>query len=391
MEPVAGTWVSNAPWAPTGYGTQTKLVVSRMVADGHKIAVAANYGLEATMTDNDGITVYPRGFDVMGNDVIGPYYDDWVRQYPNARHAMFTLYDVWVFNSPRFDDIPTVSWVPIDHMPCPPAVAGFLSKPNVTPVAMSRYGEQMLRERNIDCVYIPHAIDLDVFKATPSVTANGATLTGRQMMNVPDDAYVVGMFNANKGWPCRKAWVENIVAFARFAANHDDAVLYVHTDSSNATGGIDLRQFIQHVGLKESQFRFVNQFAFRMGIPQDGLAALMTACDVGLLASYGEGFGITAIEMQACETRVIVNNFSAQPELVADGWLTDCQPWWDPAQQAWFAQPLIGSIVEQLEAAYQAGRSRSTKARTHIQANYEVNRVYDEAWRPLLAGIGGNR
>ena len=29
--PIAGLWVSNAAWAPTGYGTQTKQVVSRMM------------------------------------------------------------------------------------------------------------------------------------------------------------------------------------------------------------------------------------------------------------------------------------------------------------------------------------------------------------------------
>jgi len=43
-QPVAGLWCSNAAWSPTGYGTQTKQVVSRMIKDGHAIAVAANYG-----------------------------------------------------------------------------------------------------------------------------------------------------------------------------------------------------------------------------------------------------------------------------------------------------------------------------------------------------------
>jgi len=32
-----------------------------MVADGHHVAVAANYGLEGTVSDWEGMTVYPKG------------------------------------------------------------------------------------------------------------------------------------------------------------------------------------------------------------------------------------------------------------------------------------------------------------------------------------------
>ena len=39
-------WLSNAPWARTGYGTQCNLFAPRMKALGHEVAVICFYGLE---------------------------------------------------------------------------------------------------------------------------------------------------------------------------------------------------------------------------------------------------------------------------------------------------------------------------------------------------------
>jgi glycosyltransferase involved in cell wall biosynthesis len=382
---IAATFHSNAPWAATGYGTQTKQLVTRMISDGHAIAVAANYGLEATITEWDGITVYPRGYDVWNNDVVGPYFDEWSAQHSGYKAMQFTLFDVWVLNSPRFDDIPTASWVPIDHLPAPPAVVDFLKKPTVTPIAMSKFGRDMIRNAGLDCEYVPHGIETSVFRPTARVDIGGRRMTGREIMGIDESAYVVGAFNANKGTsPSRKAWAENILAFSIFARNHSDAVLYLHTDRHGAMGGLKLDELVRSVGLEERQYRFVNQWAYRTGIPQEGVAALMTATDVGLLPTMGEGFGLTAVELQATGTKVIVNNFSAQPELVGDGYLVEGQPWWDASQRAWFNLPMVGSIVEQLEAAYAAGRGRSQKAIDFVVKNYDADVVYNDLWRPVL-------
>jgi hypothetical protein len=43
-------------------------------------------------------------------------------------------------------------WAPIDHYPIPPQVLKVLGHGRVRPVAMSRYGEQMLRDCDLDPV-----------------------------------------------------------------------------------------------------------------------------------------------------------------------------------------------------------------------------------------------
>jgi glycosyltransferase involved in cell wall biosynthesis len=390
VEPIAGLWVSNAAFAPTGYGTQTQQVVSRMVKDGHRMAVAANYGLEAIFTQWEGIEHFPRGFEQYSNDMIHPYFLDWSRQNPNYRHHVFTLYDVWVFNHPRWDEMPVVSWVPIDHMPIPPKVTEFLKKPNVFPIAMSKFGAGLLQRAELDHAYIPHAIDTQLFKPTPEVVEDsGKRRTGRQMMgDIPEDAFVVGIVNANKGTtPVRKAFDAQLLAFSIFAEKHDDAILFLHTERYGGMAGIALDPLIQACGIPDEKIRFVNQYQLRIGIPQEVMAALYSGMDCLLSPTLGEGFGITVIEAQACETPVIVNNFSAQPELISDGVSVQGQPIWDAAQQAWFQMPLVADIVQALELMYERKGERSSEARRHVVENYDADKVYADLWRPLLEDL----
>ena len=109
--------------------------------------------------------------------------------------------------------------------------------------------------------------------------------------------------------------------------------------------------------------------------------------DVLLCTSRGEGFGIPVIEAQACGTRVIVSDWTAQPELCGDGWLVQTQPEWDPMQDSWFATPLVGSIVDALKSAYAAGGGHSDKA-VEWSAEYEADYVFEKYWKPVLAKAG---
>ena len=386
MKKIAGIWVSNAPWAPTGYGTQTKQVVSRMIADGHNMAVAANYGLEATQTNIDGIEVFPKGTDAYSNDVVYPYFMDWKRQHPEGKPFVFTLYDCWVFQGAKWDEMPVVSWVPIDHTPVPPKVAQFLVKDNVRPVAMSKFGADQLTRAGIACDYIPHAIDTDLMKPTPNYYTSAGARSGRDIINAPRDAFVVGIVNANKGTaPVRKAFAEQILAFSIFAADKPDAALYLHVERFGAYGGISIDAIIKACGLRDDQYVYVNQYQNMIGIPDDAMAVIYSALNVLLAPTLGEGFGITVAESQSCGVPVIVSDFSAQPELVGDGWKVPGQPLWDAAQLAWFQIPNVHAIVNALNEAYERKDEKtSTTARKFIVDNYNADMVYDQMWRPLF-------
>ena len=379
-------WASNSPYAQTGYGTQTAQVTTRLRDAGHKVAIASNYGLEGATSQWESIPHFPRGFDMYSNDVVPAYMQMWKHENPDLAPLLITLFDVWVFKGSAWEQLDQIaSWVPIDHFPAPPLVIEWCKRPNVRPIAMSQFGHDMLDQAGCNPLYVPHAIDTNIYRPSETFTNNDSDpMGGREFMNVPADAFVVGMVSANKGTaPIRKAFPEAFLAFSMFAAKHDDAVLYIHTDARGVMGGIDLIYLAKACGVKPEKIVFVDPFVWQMGVPDHVMASVYTNMDVLLQPSMGEGFGIPAIEAQACGTPVIASNATAQPELIGDGWVVDGQPWWDAHQKAWLVTPRVDAIVEALEDAYQRNRERSTKA-IEFAAQYEADYVFNTYWKPAL-------
>lgn len=390
-DPLAITWYSNAMWAETGYGSQTKQAVPRLAAEGHSVAIATNYGLQATQMIYEGIPHYPQGVDGYSNDTVGSIFKDWSNQHPQQTPLCIALFDAWPLKGPAWDNMPVGIWTMIDHLPVPPAVLSFLEKPNVTPLAASRYALNQIQAASVDALYVPMAIDTDLYKPSPTWSNGPRTMTGRELMGFDEDVFVVSCINANKSGNGvhRKAWAENLMAFSIFAKRHDDVRLYIHTERHGKFGGVNFDPLLESLGIHPHQYQIVNQWANMVtGIPNEAMAALYTASDVLLASTYGEGFGLTVAEAGACETPAIVSDFTCQPELVSeDSFIVGGQMWWDSLQTAWWQIPSVAQIVEALEAAYARGRFRSTAQREHIVANFDADTVYEQWWKPALATL----
>ena len=77
-------------------------------------------------------------------------------------------------------------------------------------------------------------------------------------------------------------------------------------------------------------------------------------------------------------------------ELTGAGWLVNGDPCWDRAQQSWFISPHVRSIVDALEAAYQARDDLELRARAvEFAAGYDADLVADAYWRPALERLAG--
>lgn len=379
---------SNSPGAPTGYGNQGQLLAERMIRSGIKFASLSNYGLEGRheilTIAGQKVPHYPRGFTHYSIDVIPTWMNDFANKNQDRKTVLMTLYDVWVYQEMKYDD-PIVSWVPLDHITPPPKVIEFLKKENVIPVTMAPHGQEQLASVDIESTYIPHGIDTKLYKPTPMISG----LPGKEFMGVPDKTFLVGIVAANKanGSIHRKAFAENLLAFALFHKKYPDSQIYIHSEPSRVYGGFDLAALLKAVGLDKNAVILPDRDMLRTGYPEEAMAGFYTAFDVLLSTSYGEGFGIPTIEAQACGTRVITSNFAASKDLASeDSWKIDGQPFWDEAQTSFFSIPSVNSISKALEEAYHAERGTSQVA-IDFAKQFDFDKLWEEKWIPFWTEI----
>jgi glycosyltransferase involved in cell wall biosynthesis len=376
------TVFSNSPGQPTGYGIATEALVERLKRDGADVAVTSNYGHEGIKTNYKTkygkIPLYPRVSDVYSNYAAPLNHKHFRSQHPNQPDLMITLYDVWVFKGKY--EFPIASWVPIDHMPLPPLVAEWVKRENVTPLAMSKFGQRQMADKGVDSEYVPHSVDTKIFKPVEAIGKQSLS----EYMGLPNDKFIVGMNAANKasGLLHRKAFGENLMAFSIFCKKYPDAVLYLHTDAISPHGWnlIALAEMLQ---IPKDNLLLVDPITYRYGVDQRELAGIYSFMDVLLATSYGEGFGVPTIEAQACGTPVIVSDFAASSELVGEGWLVGGQPLWDDSQKAYFNIPAVPQIVDALENAYNRGKGRSEKA-IDFAKKFDHEVVWQNNWMPVL-------
>lgn len=383
---------ANAPHVKTGYGVQCALLADRLADLGHDVAVSSTYGQQGGMgtwvsPKGHRIPIYPCGYEVNSNDVLHNHAVHWFEG-DELGGWIITLLDVWCLVNPLLADFNIAAWTPIDHFPIPPEVLRFFERTGAVPVAMSRYGERLLFESGLDPVYVPLAVDAAAYVPTHTIDTPHGKVAARDIFDIPKDAFCVGMFAMNKGWARdRKGFNEALRAFAVFWQRHQESVLYMHSEKFGGAEGINLVELAQHAGIPPHALRWVDQYAYRMGLPAEMMAAAYTAMDVLLAPSHGEGFCVPLIEAQACGTPVIATDFSAQTELVGAGWLVEGQPEWDPAQHASYICPSIVDVVEKLEHAYAANLDEMQEKAVTFAGQYDAGRVFDAHWRPLLASL----
>ena len=373
-------WHSNAPWAPTGYGQQTQLFIRRLNQD-YPLAVSAFYGLEgARLRYLDDIPIYPCLGGSLGDQEILRHAKHWFESDDLRSGMTVTLMDVWPLTVEVWRELDLVSWVPVDHEPVQPSVVSFLEDTGAVPLAMSRFGERMLKDAGLDPIYVPHGIDTELLKPFDRKEA-------RRLIGVEEDRFVVGVVAANKGNPSRKSFNEIVQAFAVFRQEHDDAALYLHTDAQGVNDGVDLAALLRAAKIPKDSIFFGDQYRQLFDpIGTKLMAYLMSSFDVLLNPSRGEGFGIPVLEAQACGVPVIVTDFSAMPELCFAGWKVDCRREFTPAR-SWQVVPEVGDIVEALRHAYSLGpdtRREIMEQAVRGAAGYDARKVYDERMLPAF-------
>lgn len=399
---------SNAIWCNTGYGVQGKHLIPRfsampVVGGAENVVLYFWYGLAGGAMRLGPHLALP-GFG-------GPYGADLVGEH--VRHhnidAVITLVDVWTQEGVAESVSPAtwLPWFPVDTEPLSPRVLEVIEQRNgargearVVPVVYSKFGRRMLTDAGVESVYVPHGVDVDIYRVLEAgeeirVEGLGAfTWPAFRAHVAPSASHLAVMVAANKGFD-RKAFAEQFEAWARFAEGKPGARLYVHSDPLSIGNGPNLQHLAQALGIGDRVI-FPDRYSLLMGMyPPEYLALLYNAADVLLACSKTEGFGVPLIEAQACGCPVVTTDFASMPELVCYG--ISVRPagrMWHPHLEGWWAMPDVEGIAEALahlhtwDSRRASSRGRDASAEIHHEFGWDVVAA---GWQRVLEGVAVER
>jgi glycosyltransferase involved in cell wall biosynthesis len=322
----------------------------------------------------DGLTIYPRLRDRFGEDACIAHARDW------RADVTFTYQDIWVLDPLKLRQFRRwIPYVPIDSDPLMPAVAERLRLAYEI-ITFSRFGHRLLQKRGFSPTYIPHGVDTMTFVPTDKRKT-------RKHFGIPQGVYVFGMVAANLDNPSRKGFQEVLEAFQLFHRKHARSVLFLHTSASDPYLGFPIAEYATELGLGAVVYG-IPGYTAAFKLDSSEMARLYSAFDCLLAPSAREGFGLPIIEAQACGVPVIVNNTTSMPELVGAGAICETGWKWRLNRGANARQPDVRSLLEKMEEIYRSDHERlAARARRFAVANYDMNRIFEEKWKPYLSRL----
>ena len=171
-------------------------------------------------------------------------------------------------------------------------------------------------------------------------------------------------------------------------AERPDAHLYVHTIMQ---GHLNLLELAERYEIQRN-ISFSHPYPLVAGLCSvHDMAMIYSAADVLLSPSMGEGFGVPIIEAQACGTPVITGDWTSMSEITRTGRAI-------PKTEAIrYPVPHAGKVYgDMFIVRPEAVRDALVEATTwnHDPASvssavgeYEISRVWDEHWVPVLAKL----
>ena len=343
--------ISDSPWAPTGFGTNTRNIASIFAAAGHDVGYA---GCQNAEHQKNWETPWPLGqeeekvsFEILplmhpGQERFGEKsFPQWLEGF--KPDLIFTHLDLQMFQyvtegkkvtgvSIPFNDetgasinradfvklarkafkqsgktrFKLASIIPIDGQPSIPAWMNIMKEIDY-PIAMSYYGQKVL-EKDFDgykSTVISHGVDTDFFKPRD--------------LPIPNDAFVVGCVARNQH---RKNIPRLMRSFKLFVEKNnltpDDAKLLLHMD------------WTDHMGWNIEYMASERVYNIRDYIipptmgnieggehPDDnGMVDIYNMMDIHALPTGGEGFGIPTVESMSCGVPNVICNYTTSYELV---------------------------------------------------------------------------
>ena len=348
--------VSDSPWAPTGFGTNTRCIASIFAKEGHTVGYA---GCQNKEHQPEWETPWPLGQEdekvkmellpLMhpGQEKFGEKsFPQWIENF--KPDLVFTHLDIQMFaymaeakkpkgvNLPLLNDkekkmsvrefqslakkayrmasksrFKLASIIPIDGQPSIPAWQATLEAVDY-PIAMSEYGKTTMGvdfpawNGNKNIVTISHGVDCNFFKPKIVPKPN-------------PDTFIIGCVARNQH---RKNIPRLLRSFKMFVEDNDlgpdDAKLMLHMDWMDHMGwNIEYMTSAHVMDIAEYMLPPSMGNLEQGQHPDDNaMVDIFNLMDIHALPTGGEGFGIPTVESMACGKPNVICNYTTSYELV---------------------------------------------------------------------------
>jgi glycosyltransferase involved in cell wall biosynthesis len=309
--------ISDHPLMPSGVATQTKYFIEGLLKSGKFQVISLggaikhqNYQPVRTEEWKEDWTIFP--VDGFGDPNI-------IRSLVRSEKPDI----LWFMTDPRFYGwlwnianeirplVPMVYYHVWDNYPYPKFNKPFYNSNDVI-ATISKLTDDVVRtvSPEIECHYLPHAIDPNFFFPIPEEEVKRARKV--HFPNMKDDTMLIFWNSRNAR---RKQSGAIIWWFKEFLdrVGQDRAILLMHTNPKDPNGP-DLEAIVKELKLDDGRVLFSNQ-----GVPPEHLRLMYNMADVTVSASDAEGFGLSTLESLNCGTPIIVPRTGGLQEQVTDG------------------------------------------------------------------------
>lgn len=186
-------------------------------------------------------------------------------------------------------------------------------------ITMTKFSKKEFEKvffNRVDWIY--HICDSKLFYKLPPQN----TILTKKIIGIPDNkTFIVGSINANI---LRKRWDVLLEAFCMFNKNNPESFLLIKTDTISPemvssvvpNSRYDFKELVESIFKKhgidlEGNVKIIQDINFTT----EQLNEFYNCCDVGLVTTSGEGFGLSPCEMSLCKIPQIVPNYSSFTEL----------------------------------------------------------------------------
>jgi len=388
--------LSDHPLSPSGVGTQTKYVIEALLDTG-KYRVVSFAGAIKHRDYN------PQKTEKYGDDwIIFPIDGYGTKEVIRAALQNEKPSLVWFMTDPRFwgwlwemeDEVravcPMLYYHVWDNYPYPTYNRRHYISNDVI-ATISKVTDDIVRTvaPEVDCHYIPHAVDDEVFKILP----DEENRKNRDMILRDNSDKFIFFWNSRNAR--RKQSGSLLFWYKEFLdeVGHDKATLVMHTDTKDPHGQ-DLDAIVRHLGIDQGQVLFSRQ-----KIPNSDLAKFYNLADCSLMVSDAEGFGLSALESLNCGTPIIATMTGGLQEQVYDG-ETYFGVGLEPASKAiigsqeipWIyedrldGKDVVAAMKKMYEMSPEDRKNLGLLGKQHAEKNYGF-KLFRERWQNLVEEV----